>query len=237
MPHDAFLKQLSEFFKTARHLWGRCPKCGDLFRLSDAAISFGSDPPRDWLRRLERLKDDTDARRMDVQQGHAELQQREIELTRRERDVAVRERGVEAEAQARARDLLKDKDAMRGLLKQARQEGAQRSRAVLLGALFERLAPFLQRFGHDPRDVRPLFNPLDYVCFDGLTERRRVSKITFVEVKSGTSTVSPTQRSIAEAIAEGRVSSEIWQFGKKGVPLEQQLLRAPLARKALPSAE
>lgn len=237
MPASPFLKQLSEFYKAARHLWGRCPRCGDLFRLSDAAISYGAEPPRDWLRRLERLKADADTKMMDVRQWQAELQQRDIEFTRRERDVALRERGVEAEAQARARDMLKDKDAIRGLLKQARQEGAQRSRSTLLGSLFERLAPFLQRFGHDPRDVRPLFNPVDYLCFDGLTTNRRVERITFVEVKSGTSTVSPTQRSIAEAISDGRVSTEVWQFGKRGIPLEQQLLRMAPPRKALPPGD
>src|SRR2546421_6930737 len=126
MPDDSFLKQLSVFYRAARHLWGRCPQCGDLFRLSDAAISYGADAPRDWLSRLERLKRDIQAKEMDVTQEQGELQQRDIEVTRRERDVALRERGIEAEAQARARDLLKDKDAIKGLLKQARREGAQR---------------------------------------------------------------------------------------------------------------
>ncbi len=234
MADNAFLRDLTAFFKAARHLWGRCPKCGDLFRLSDAAISFGNEPPRDWLRKLERTKAETDTARMDVRDWQTQVQQHEMDVSRRERDVMARERDLEAIAQARARALLKDKDAMRGLLKQARQEGAQRSRSALLGALIERLAPFLQRFGHDPRDLRPLFNPLDYVVFDGLTERRRVDRITFVEVKTGTSTTSSTQRSIVAAVADGRVATEIWQFGKRGIALEQQLLRAPLARKALP---
>jgi predicted Holliday junction resolvase-like endonuclease len=91
--------------------------------------------------------------------------------------------------------------------------------------MFERLGPFFQRFDHDPRDVRPLFNPVDYVCFDGLTANRQVERITFVEVKCGTSRPSPTQRSIVEAIRDGRVSTEVWQFGERGIPIEQQLIK------------
>jgi predicted Holliday junction resolvase-like endonuclease len=234
MATSSFLQQLTEFYRAARHLWGRCPKCGRLFRLSDAAISFGAEPPRDWLQGLQLLKEGLRAKAQDARQWQAELERRDIDLTRRERDLALRERSPEAEAQARARDMLKDKETIRGLPKQARYEGAHRSRSVLLGSLFERLAPFLQRFQHDPRDVRPLFNPVDYVCFDGLTANRRVERITFVEVKSGTSTVSPTQRSIADAIRDGRVSAEVWQFGKRGIPLQQQLLPPTRAREALP---
>ena len=77
-------------------------------------------------------------------------------------------------------------------------------------------------------------DPIDYVVFDGLTIDRHVERITFVEVKSGTARESSTQRSISQAIREGRFGVETWQFGKRGVPLEQQLLRADTTRPALP---
>lgn len=77
-------------------------------------------------------------------------------------------------------------------------------------------------------------NPIDYVCFDGLTIDRSVERITFVEVKSGTSKQTPAQKSIMEAVCEGRVATEVWQFGARGVPIEQQLIKPPEARRALP---
>jgi hypothetical protein len=40
MNDKTMMSELTRFFKTARHLWGRCPCCGGLFRLSEAAISF-----------------------------------------------------------------------------------------------------------------------------------------------------------------------------------------------------
>ena len=41
-----------------------------------------------------------------------------------------------------------------------------------LGHLFERLAPFFQRFDHDPRDVRALMNPIDYIVFESIIFKR-----------------------------------------------------------------
>jgi predicted Holliday junction resolvase-like endonuclease len=234
MRNDSVLEDLTKFFKAARHLWGRCPRCDQLFRLSEAAISFGDQPPRDWLQRLKRRQGLLESKEGELQTWHAELDGRESELRTFESDLGRRERDLEGTARALAREMLKDDKTIRGLLKDARQQAVQRSRSTLLGKLFERLAPFLQRFGHDPRDVRPILDPIDYVVFDGLTLNRRVERVTFVEVKAGTSRESPTQRSIADAVNQGRLAMEVWQFGKRGVPLEQQLLRPGGVMRLLP---
>ncbi len=191
-------------------------------------------PPRDWLHRLQRRQDSVEAREGELQVWQGEVDAREAELRTREADLARRERDFEGTARALAKEMLSDDKTIKGLLKEARQQAVQRSRSTLLGNLFERLAPFLQRFGHDPRDVRAVMNPIDYVVFDGLTLNRRVERITFVEVKAGTAHVSATHKSIADAINQGRVTTEVWQFGKRGVPLEQQLLRPGGIIKALP---
>jgi len=53
---------------------------------------------------------------------------------------------------------------------------------------------------------------------------RRVDRITFVEIKSGTSSPSPMQKSIERAIREGRVAAEVWRFGHRSLPIQQQLV-------------
>jgi predicted Holliday junction resolvase-like endonuclease len=233
MKNDALMVELSRFFKAASHLWGRCPRCGELFRLSEAAISFGSEPPRDWLHRLQRQQAALDAKRGDLEDWHAEVGSQESDLRVRERNVALRERNLESTARAIAKDMLKSDKTIKALIKDARQQAIQRSRSTLLGKFFERLAPFLQRFGHDPRDVRAIMDPIDYVVFDGVTINRRVERITFVEVKSGTARESSTQKSIVQAIREGRFGVETWQFGKRCIPLEQQLLKPDTTPAAL----
>jgi len=234
MAAKTFLGQLADFYRAAKDLWGQCPQCGNLFRLSEAAISHGREPPRDWLRKLQKQQEQVAAQRDDLGQWRAELLLREKELQDREREIITRQKGLDAEARALATQMLTSDSGIKGLIKDAQQKATQRSRATLLGNLFERLGPFLQRFNHDPRDVRPLFNPVDYVCFDGLTVNRRVERIAFVEVKSGTARPSSVQKSIADAIASGRVSTEIWHFGDRGIPIEQQLLRPGSTQKLIP---
>lgn len=216
--------ELTQFFKKARHLWGKCPRCGDLFRLSEAAISFGEQAPADWLRRLQRQQEQMDAKRYELEDWQGEVDVRETALSDRERDLTFRERNLEKTAREMAKGMIKDDKTLKALLSETRRQAVQRSRSTLLGHLFERLAPFFQRFDHDPRDVRPLMNPIDYVVFDGLTINRRVERVVFVEVKCGTSKQSAAQKSIVEAIRRGHVSVETWQVGKRGIPHEQQLL-------------
>ncbi len=233
MNDEPLLRQLANFYRAARHLWGRCPLCNGLFRLSDAAISYGSEPPRDWLRRVQKQQDRLLIEQDRLGQQEVELEQLQGDLMQREEELYRREREVERVVRDRVREVLKGKDEVRGLLKAARQEAVQRSRSTLLGHFFERLAPFLQRFNHDPRDIRPLMNPVDYVCFDGLTVNRLVERVTFVEVKAGASRPSSVQKSIADAVRRGDVETEIWHCGDLGIPITQQLLSSG-SRNGLP---
>ena len=237
MASESHLKELVSFFKNARHLWGRCPHCTELFRLSEAVISYGNEPPQDWLTRLQKQRKEIATKKGQLDDWQAEVEGREYEVQDQQRELDARQKNLVKEARALAGDMLKDDKKMKKLLTEARREAVQRSRSTLLGKLFERLAPFLQRFDHDPRDVRAIMDPVDYVVFDGLTINRRVERITFVEVKSGTSRTSAVQKSIFEAIREGRVGTAVWHVGDRGVPMEQQLLSATPRRRALPPAE
>ena len=219
-----FLRDLTNFFKAARHLWGRCPTCGELFRLSDAAISFGSQPPQDWLRAMLRQKTMVIEKSAELKESEEELASREADVLSGEHDLNNRAKHLNREIKQLAYEYLKSDARISKLIRQTRKDAILKSRATLLGKLFERLAPFFQKFNHDPRDIRPLMDPVDYICFDGLTVDRRVSKITFVEVKSGTGSLSPSERSIIEAVRNQRVTTEVWHFGHRKIPLQQQLL-------------
>lgn len=226
-------KELSEFFRSARHLWGRCPCCGELFRLSEVVISFGSAPPRDWLQKLRQERDEVARKKDELNTWQAEIEEQDYDLRGREDELNGRSKHLEREAEERANQILKSDYKIKQLVKEQRRDAVQRSRSTLLGKLFERLSPFLQG-KHDPRDIRAIMDPIDYVCFDGLTEKRRVESITFAEVKAGTSEPSATQRSIMKAVREGRVTTEVWQFGERGLRIPQQLMLTGASRKALP---
>jgi len=48
-----------------------------------------------------------------------------------------------------------------------RQDAVQRSFAVTAGKVYEQLLPYLPDFPFNPKDVRFLGSPVDFVVFDG----------------------------------------------------------------------
>lgn len=91
-----------------------------------------------------------------------------------------------------------------------RRDAISRSARTLSGKTLEKLVPFLDRFGHDPHDVRWIGDPVDLVVFDGYSGsgRKDVEKITFVEVKSGNSDLHTGQKSVRDAVEKRKVRWE-----------------------------
>lgn len=93
-----------------------------------------------------------------------------------------------------------------------REDAVKRSRAVLGGLAAEQLAPWLPGFPWDPTELRFVGKPVDFVVFRGAS-RGEIEEVVFVEVKTGASTASRVERSLRDAVKEGRVSWKQWQPG------------------------
>jgi predicted Holliday junction resolvase-like endonuclease len=91
------------------------------------------------------------------------------------------------------------------LLERERGDAVKRSRAVLGGQAAEQLAPWLPGFPWDPSECRFVGKPVDFVVFKGASAGA-IDEIVFVEVKSGSSSLSKVERSLRDAVEEGRVS-------------------------------
>jgi hypothetical protein len=104
---------------------------------------------------------------------------------------------------ARGRDAA-NRD-LPGLLSGERQDAVRRSRAVLSGQAAEQLAPWLPDFPWDPSEIRFVGKPIDFIVFRGAS-RGEIDELVFVEVKTGTSSLSRVERSLRDAVREGRVS-------------------------------
>lgn len=78
-----------------------------------------------------------------------------------------------------------------------------KSSEVRLGKISESLSPLLENFPVDPHapgtTLCPLGQPLDFVYFDP------ENGITFIEVKSGDSKLSPSQKKLKKCIEDGKV--------------------------------
>ena len=85
-----------------------------------------------------------------------------------------------------------------------RLDAVQRSLAVTAGKVYEQLVPYLPEFRFNPKDVRFLGSPVDFVVFDGLSDGY-VTRIVFVEVKTGDAELSTRERRVRDAVQEQRI--------------------------------
>jgi len=85
-----------------------------------------------------------------------------------------------------------------------RHDAIQRSLAVTAGKVYEQLVPYLPDFPFNPKDVRFLGSPVDFVVFDGLSDGN-ITRIVFVEVKTGAADLSTRERRIRDAVQDSRV--------------------------------
>ena len=74
------------------------------------------------------------------------------------------------------------------------------AKAVNIGFILERIAPSMKKFPYDKHDCRSLFDPIDYVIFEGLSSKGFVSKILFVDIKTGGSRLKTVQKEIRQLV-------------------------------------
>src|SRR2546428_5040657 len=92
--------------------------------------------------------------------------------------------------------------------KKIRTDAISRSARTLSGKTLEKLIPFLEKFDHDPHDVRWLGDPIDLVIFDGVSAESSPKQIVFLEVKSGGGKLSKKQERIKELVEKKKVRWE-----------------------------
>lgn len=85
-----------------------------------------------------------------------------------------------------------------------RADAVRRSSAITLGKVTEHLTPYLGIFPYNPKDVRFLGTPIDLIVFDGMNEGT-IREIVFLEIKTGSSTLTTRERQIRDAVLEKRI--------------------------------
>lgn len=87
------------------------------------------------------------------------------------------------------------------------------TKAINIGFILERIAPSMKDFRFDHNDCRSLFDPIDYLIFEGLNKKSSVSKILFVEIKTGKANLTKKEKEIRNLVEHKQV---VWDTYKKG---------------------
>ena len=100
--------------------------------------------------------------------------------------------------------------------KEIREDAIKRSLSAILGRVGEQVAPLLifLELGVEPKDIRFIGTPVDYIAFKGLS-RNNVEEIIFVEVKTGEKAqLEPRQREIKRVIEEKKVRFVVFSINE-----------------------
>lgn len=209
MSINGSIGSLIAFYKQEKNIYGRCPHCGEPFRLSEVKLTYGKAPPRDLLARLKR---DRDRLKEQLEELEAQIQEMSAE---HEGDLeALNDRW-------RERCDIEVERGMRKREKEIRQDAIARSRAGQLGKTIEKVIPMFPGFGHHPYDVRPIFDPVDFVVFDGYMQGE-VTDICFVEFKTGHARLNSLQASIRRAVGKKRVHFEERRLSREAIEMLTQ---------------
>lgn len=115
------------------------------------------------------------------------------------------ERGKEAQ-----KALLEDLKQQRIDLKVREANMTKRpqltAKAVNIGFILERIAPAFDSFPFEHNDCRSLFDPIDYVIFEGLHKKGVVDKIIFTDIKTGAARLKNNQKEIKQIIVDKKVN-------------------------------
>ena len=104
-------------------------------------------------------------------------------------------------------------------LKETRKKAAIKSetttKAVNVGFMSERLAPVLKDFKFEHTDCRSIFDPIDYIIFEGLSKKCEVNNIIFAEIKTGGARLNEHQKQIKEAVEKKKVEFDVYKGAAK----------------------
>lgn len=109
-------------------------------------------------------------------------------ITKKENDLAMRKK-----------ELIKTR-------KKLKERAEKATISVNLGKILEKVAPAIRGFKYNPRDCRALFEPIDYLVFNGLsTENGDIDSMLFIDIKTGNAKLNYHQKQIKATVENGKV--------------------------------
>jgi len=106
----------------------------------------------------------------------------------------------------RLEELREEEKEIRERRKEISRGSEVKSTAVNIGFILERIAPCMKDFCFEKNDCRSLFDPIDYVIFEGLTRKGTVNKILFVDIKTGKANLTGKQKEIRDLVEDKKVT-------------------------------
>ena len=91
-----------------------------------------------------------------------------------------------------------------------REEAIEKGRKIAEKAFFKAICPSLQKLKLNPYDVKPIFNPIDFIAFNGMTSQEEISDILLL-AREQCATLDPVRKQIKKAVDAHKYE---WQLAR-----------------------
>ncbi len=99
--------------------------------------------------------------------------------------------------------------------KHDRMLSLKKSSEIRVGKIGENMAPFMKAWPYDPNNFRFLGNPVDGIQFTN-------NEIIFIEIKTGKSKLTKSQRRTRDIIRKGKISFATFRVDESGTELKKE---------------
>jgi predicted Holliday junction resolvase-like endonuclease len=185
-----FDKFIIAFYQEQQHIFGICPCCTNVFQLSECAISVKGKKIT-----IPEVKEITN-----LQNQVARLEERIGDLDGKLYDQQDKYTELEQEI----------KDMESHVTKRYRNAGRKQALKQI-----SKVDKVFTKRNIDPRDIRLIFNPVEYVAFNGLTEQE-VQSISFVTKQMQNSRQEIAINSLEKTIKSGNLEFVIIRIDENG---------------------
>ncbi len=77
---------------------------------------------------------------------------------------------------------------------------------INIGQIIEKILPASPKYKYNISDCRSVFDPIDYIAFNGFSKGNTVNDISIIEVKTGDANLQRVQKQIKATLQSGKVS-------------------------------
>ena len=78
------------------------------------------------------------------------------------------------------------------------------------------ICPLLRTLNLDPFDVKPIFHPIDFVVFKGMTNEEATSEIIMLTREHNCPSINPIRDQIRKAVAKYRYNWQVTRIEEEG---------------------
>ncbi len=102
------------------------------------------------------------------------------------------------------------------------QEAAREKGRRQLPALLKKSVPEACRLGYYPQDMKAMFDPVDFVVFDGMSLKGQVRRVVLLDGPPKNRRRERVQRSLAKVLKKGNYEWRTVRLGEDGRIVEQK---------------